>query len=146
MAVPSPVGDVNIASPISTLVLNTLTLKLSAFFFLSYVSFISAYSIPIIIIIIIIIITIIIIISLCKKTLQQRCIDFDFQLCRAQATQWGWEGKGRIGLDQLPCLLVPQPMKDRHTSGGRGKDPEGSHYPRFLQPQGFIYRPTGSDK
>ena len=33
MAVPSPVGDVNIASPISTLVLNTLTLKLSAFFF-----------------------------------------------------------------------------------------------------------------
>ena len=51
--------------------------------FLSYVSFISAYSIPMIIIIIIIII----IISLCKKTLQQRCIDFDFQLCRAQATQ-----------------------------------------------------------
>lgn len=44
--------------------------------FLSYVSFISAYSIPIIIII-----------SLCKKTFQQRCIDFDFQLCRAQATQ-----------------------------------------------------------
>ena len=50
--------------------------------FLPYVSFISAYSIPMIIIIIIIII-----ISLCKKTLQQRCIDFDFQLCRAQATQ-----------------------------------------------------------
>ena len=50
--------------------------------FLSYVSFISAYSIPIIIIIIIIII-----ISLCKKTFQQRCIDFDFQLCGAQATQ-----------------------------------------------------------
>ena len=49
--------------------------------FLSYVSFISAYSIPIIIIIIIIII------SLCKKTFQQRCIDFDFQLCGAQATQ-----------------------------------------------------------
>ena len=48
--------------------------------FLSYVSFISAYSIPIIIIIIIII-------SLCKKTFQQRCIDFDFQLCGAQATQ-----------------------------------------------------------
>ena len=47
--------------------------------FLSYVSFISAYSIPIIIIIIII--------SLCKKTFQQRCIDFDFQLCGAQATQ-----------------------------------------------------------
>lgn len=46
--------------------------------FLSYVSFISAYSIPIIIIIII---------SLCKKTFQQRCIDFDFQLCGAQATQ-----------------------------------------------------------
>ena len=45
--------------------------------FLSYVSFISAYSIPIIIIII----------SLCKKTFQQRCIDFDFQLCGAQATQ-----------------------------------------------------------
>lgn len=44
--------------------------------FLSYVSFISAYSIPIIIII-----------SLCKKTFQQRCIDFDFQLCGAQATQ-----------------------------------------------------------
>ena len=52
--------------------------------FLSYVSFIPAYSIPIIIIITIIII---IIISLCKKTRQQRCIDFDFQLCRAQATQ-----------------------------------------------------------
>ena len=47
--------------------------------FLSYVSFISAYSIPIIIIIIII--------SLCKKTFQQRCIDFDFQLCGAQASQ-----------------------------------------------------------
>ena len=44
--------------------------------FLSYVSFISAYSIPIIIII-----------SLCKKTFQQRCIDFDFQFCGAQATQ-----------------------------------------------------------
>ena len=53
--------------------------------FFSYVSFIPAYSIPIIIIITIIII--IIIISLCKKTLQQRCNDFDFQLCRAQATQ-----------------------------------------------------------
>ena len=44
--------------------------------FLSYVCLISAYSIPIIIII-----------SLCKKTFQQRCIDFDFQLCGAQATQ-----------------------------------------------------------
>ena len=139
MAVPSPVGDVNIASPISTLVLNTLTLKLSAFFFLSYVSFISAYSIPIIIIIII---TIIIIISLCKKTLQQRCIDFDFQLCRAQATQWGWEGKGRIGLDQLPCLLVPQPMKDRHTSGGRGKDPEGGRTRKGVTTRDF-YSPRG---
>ena len=107
--------------------------------FLSYVSFISAYSIPIIIIIII---TIIIIISLCKKTLQQRCIDFDFQLCRAQATQWGWEGKGRIGLDQLPCLLVPQPMKDRHTSGGRGKDPEGGRTRKGVTTRDF-YSPRG---
>ena len=32
MAAPSPVGDVNIVSPISTFVLNTSTLKLSAFF------------------------------------------------------------------------------------------------------------------
>ena len=32
MAVPSPVGDVKIVSPISTFVLNTLTLKKSAFF------------------------------------------------------------------------------------------------------------------
>ena len=123
MAVPSPVGDVNIASPISTLVLNTLTLKLSAFFFLSYVSFISAYSIPIIIIIII---TIIIIISLCKKTLQQRCIDFDFQLCRAQATQWGWEGKGRIGF-RPTALPTRSPAHERSThewrkGGGPGRE------------------------
>ena len=33
MAVPSPVGGVKIVSPISTFVLNTLTLKKSAFFF-----------------------------------------------------------------------------------------------------------------
>ena len=58
--------------------------------FLPYVSFISAYSIPMMMMMMMmmmIIIIIIIIISLCKKTLQQRCIDFDFQLCRAQATQ-----------------------------------------------------------
>ena len=33
MVVPSPVGDVKIVSPISTFVLNTLTLKKSAIFF-----------------------------------------------------------------------------------------------------------------
>ena len=32
-----PVGDVNIVSPISTFVVNTLTLKLSAFFFATQV-------------------------------------------------------------------------------------------------------------
>ena len=32
-AVPSPVGDVNIVSPVSTSVLNTMTLKESALFF-----------------------------------------------------------------------------------------------------------------
>ena len=91
--------------------------------FLSNISFISAYSIPIIIIVIIIIIIIIIIIhiSLCKKTLQQRCIDFDFQLCRAQATQWGWEGTGRIGL-RPTALPTHSPTHDRstHELGKRG--------------------------
>ena len=33
MAVPSPVGDVKIVSPISTFVLNTLTLKKKGFFY-----------------------------------------------------------------------------------------------------------------
>ena len=33
MAVPSPVGEVKILSPVSTFVLNTLTLKSSAVFF-----------------------------------------------------------------------------------------------------------------
>ena len=35
MAVPSPVGDVKVVSPISTFVLNTLTLKKRCFFFLA---------------------------------------------------------------------------------------------------------------
>ena len=34
MAVPSPVGDLKIVSPIGTFVLNTLMLRLSAFFFI----------------------------------------------------------------------------------------------------------------
>ena len=38
MAVPSPVGDVKIVSPISTFALNTLTLKKSAFLFLNNLS------------------------------------------------------------------------------------------------------------
>ena len=36
MAVPSPVGDVKIVSPISTFVLNTLTLKKKGGFFLCF--------------------------------------------------------------------------------------------------------------
>ena len=39
MAVPSPVGDVKIVSPISTLVLNTLTLKTTKVFFFVFFVF-----------------------------------------------------------------------------------------------------------
>ena len=39
MAVPSPLGDVKIVSPISTFVLNTLTLKKSALFYFIYLFF-----------------------------------------------------------------------------------------------------------
>ena len=44
MAVPSPVEDKKIVSLISTLVLNTLTLKLSAFCYYYYYFFSSAYN------------------------------------------------------------------------------------------------------
>lgn len=85
-----------------------------------------------------IIITIIIIIhiSLYKKTLQQRCIDFDFPLRRAQATQQGWEGTGRIGF-RPSALPTHSPTYERSTHEWRkGEDPEGSHYQRLLLPRG----------
>ena len=93
--------------------------------FLSYVSFISAYSIPIIIIITIIIIIIIIIISLCKKTLQQRCIVLISSFVGHRLPNR--EGRNRTNKFKTNCptYSFPNPWKSTHElrkGGGLGKE------------------------